>query len=153
MINESINHTNSLQSSPRVSSSPSSQPYLLRCFFCKSIFSFFIFLLSFLLTWQPSFFLLWIQNQTSPSCNSFKHQNMIPITLEMHKSQYSSWSKLFDIYWHAYQVIDHIIPSTPPAIALISSLPPLQPPKNNGPVLTQLYFSLHYAQSLMTFSK
>lgn len=37
-------------------------------------------------------------------------KNFIPITLEMEKSQYYSWSELFKIHRRAYQVLDHIIP-------------------------------------------
>ena len=46
-------------------------------------------------------------------------KNLIPITLEMEKSQYSSWAELFKIHCRAYQVIDHII--TPPAPVASSS--------------------------------
>lgn len=39
-------------------------------------------------------------------------RNLIPITLEMEKSQYTSWSELFKIHCRAYQVLDHIIKPT-----------------------------------------
>lgn len=37
-------------------------------------------------------------------------KNLIPITLDMEKSQYSSRSELFKIHCRAYKVLDHIIP-------------------------------------------
>ncbi|XP_071715036.1 uncharacterized protein [Rutidosis leptorrhynchoides] len=37
-------------------------------------------------------------------------KNHIPITLEMDKAKYSTWSELFKITCRAYDVIDHIIP-------------------------------------------
>ncbi|XP_071688414.1 uncharacterized protein [Rutidosis leptorrhynchoides] len=39
-------------------------------------------------------------------------KNMIPITLELDNSQYTSWSRLFKIHCQAYDVLDHIIPPT-----------------------------------------
>ncbi|XP_071718414.1 uncharacterized protein [Rutidosis leptorrhynchoides] len=39
-------------------------------------------------------------------------KNFIRITLGMKKSQYEFWSGLFQIYYRAYEVLDHIIPPT-----------------------------------------
>ncbi|KAD6453471.1 hypothetical protein E3N88_08176 [Mikania micrantha] len=42
--------------------------------------------------------------------------NFIPVKLEMEQSQYTSWSELFIIHCHAFDVIDHIFPPpTPPS--------------------------------------
>jgi hypothetical protein len=38
--------------------------------------------------------------------------NFIKVKLDMEKSQYKTWSKLFKIHATAYQAIDHIIPSS-----------------------------------------
>ncbi|CAH9050222.1 unnamed protein product [Cuscuta epithymum] len=39
-------------------------------------------------------------------------KNFIPITLDLENSDYSSWAELFKITARAYQVLDHILPST-----------------------------------------
>lgn len=49
-------------------------------------------------------------NKYHPALTVTNIKNLIPITLEMEKSQYSSWAELFKIHCRAYQVIDHIIP-------------------------------------------
>ena len=48
--------------------------------------------------------------------------NFIKITLDIEKSQYTTWSELFTIHAQAYDVLDHIIPST----VSTSSSPPLK---------------------------
>lgn len=40
-------------------------------------------------------------------------KNFIPITLEMETNHYSTWVELFKTHCTVYQVIDHIIPTTP----------------------------------------
>ncbi|XP_071733834.1 uncharacterized protein [Rutidosis leptorrhynchoides] len=39
-------------------------------------------------------------------------KNFIPLTLEINTSHYSSWAELFKIHCQAFDVLDHIIPST-----------------------------------------
>jgi len=48
--------------------------------------------------------------------------NFIKITLDIEKSQYTTWSELFTIHAQAYDVLDHIIPST----VSTSTSPPLK---------------------------
>ncbi|XP_071688941.1 uncharacterized protein [Rutidosis leptorrhynchoides] len=48
-------------------------------------------------------------------------KNFIPITLEMEKSQSSFWAGLFQIHCLAYEVLDHIIPSTDSSSTVSSS--------------------------------
>ncbi|GAU43137.1 hypothetical protein TSUD_246770 [Trifolium subterraneum] len=42
--------------------------------------------------------------------------NFIKVRLDMEKSQYNTWSELFKIHARAYQVLDHIIPSSTDAV-------------------------------------
>ncbi|GKF92248.1 hypothetical protein Tco_0278967 [Tanacetum coccineum] len=51
-------------------------------------------------------------NKFHPALTVTNIKNLIPITLEMEKSQYSSWAELFKIHCRAYEVIDHIIPKS-----------------------------------------
>ncbi|XP_071686980.1 uncharacterized protein [Rutidosis leptorrhynchoides] len=39
-------------------------------------------------------------------------KNFVPITLELNTSHYSSWAELFKIHCQAFDVLDHIIPTT-----------------------------------------
>jgi hypothetical protein len=54
--------------------------------------------------------------------------NFIKITLDIEKSQYTTWSELFTIHAQAYDVLDHIIPS-------IVSTSSSRPPKETDPAL------------------
>ncbi|XP_071719315.1 uncharacterized protein [Rutidosis leptorrhynchoides] len=49
-------------------------------------------------------------NKYHPAFTVSNIKNHIPITLEMDKVKYSTWSELFKITCKAYDVIDHIIP-------------------------------------------
>jgi hypothetical protein len=49
---------------------------------------------------------------THPALTVPNITNFIKIKLDIEKSQYNTWSELFKIHATAYQVIDHIIPST-----------------------------------------
>ncbi|XP_071699422.1 uncharacterized protein [Rutidosis leptorrhynchoides] len=51
-------------------------------------------------------------------------KSLIPITLEINKSHYSSWAELFEVHCRAYGVIDHIITPTPPTAPATVSDPP-----------------------------
>ncbi|XP_025012687.2 uncharacterized protein LOC112534487 [Ricinus communis] len=53
-----------------------------------------------------------VENKFHPPLVVHNVKNFIPVTLEMEKGHYSSWVEIFKIHWRAYQVIDHIIPST-----------------------------------------
>ncbi|GJY44817.1 retrovirus-related pol polyprotein from transposon TNT 1-94 [Tanacetum coccineum] len=50
-------------------------------------------------------------------------KNTFNVQLSLENGQYLSWLEIFEIYCHAYKVIDHIIPPPPPAT---SSMPPLK---------------------------
>ncbi|XP_071687902.1 uncharacterized protein [Rutidosis leptorrhynchoides] len=50
-------------------------------------------------------------NPYHPAITVTKIRNFIPIILESDKSQYNTWSELFQIHCRAYDVIDHIIPT------------------------------------------
>lgn len=49
---------------------------------------------------------------THPALTVPNITNFIKIKLDIEKSQYNTWSELFKIHARAYQVIDHIIPSS-----------------------------------------
>ncbi|XP_071718995.1 uncharacterized protein [Rutidosis leptorrhynchoides] len=50
------------------------------------------------------------ENRIHPAFTISNIKNHIPITLELEKSQYTTWAELFKITCRAYDVIDHIIP-------------------------------------------
>ncbi|XP_071705184.1 uncharacterized protein [Rutidosis leptorrhynchoides] len=52
------------------------------------------------------------QPKYHPALTVSNIKNMIPITLELNKSQYNSWSQLFKIHCRAYDVVDHITPKS-----------------------------------------
>ena len=49
---------------------------------------------------------------THPALTVPNITNFIKVKLDIEKSQYNTWSELFKIHARAYQVIDHIIPSS-----------------------------------------
>ncbi|XP_071740427.1 uncharacterized protein [Rutidosis leptorrhynchoides] len=49
-------------------------------------------------------------------------KNLIPITLNIKDAQYNSWAHLFKIHCTAYDVLDHILPTTPAATDSSSSV-------------------------------
>nr|GEV57772.1 putative reverse transcriptase domain-containing protein [Tanacetum cinerariifolium] len=49
-------------------------------------------------------------NKFHPALTVTNIKNLILITLEIEKSQYSSWAELFKIHYRAHEVIDYIIP-------------------------------------------
>ncbi|XP_071688313.1 uncharacterized protein [Rutidosis leptorrhynchoides] len=51
-------------------------------------------------------------NKLHPAITVSNIKNFIPITLELNTSQYASWAELFKIHCQAFDVLDHIIPST-----------------------------------------
>lgn len=53
-----------------------------------------------------------VDSKLHPALTVTNIKSLIPITLEMEKSQYTSWSELFKIHCRAYQVLDHIIKLT-----------------------------------------
>lgn len=72
-----------------------------------------------------------------PALSVTNIKNLIPITLEMEKSQYNSWVELFKIHRRVYLVLDHILPTPPPSSSTATKEKDKeqQPPPPDDPAL------------------
>ncbi|XP_071700682.1 uncharacterized protein [Rutidosis leptorrhynchoides] len=76
------------------------------------------------------------KQQYHPALSISNIRNLIPVTLDIDNSQYNSWAHLFKLHCKAYDVIDHIIPSSDDSSSSATTSP------DNNSTKTPLWYRL-----------